>query len=835
MKTIYLFPLLVTCYCLKQVVCAQESSGGIAMTLIKPWQYDSLVEQAQIKVLPALDNELLMEQADSISNEKCEGCGNRYFGKGLDLELNLKTEVMPMNMTDDGKLWLLRLQSATAYGMMFYFDKFHLPPGATLFIYRSDRKRVLGAFTEYNHPLEESQPIPFGVEYIPGNDIILEYYEPLGVPFPGDLSITKVVHGFRKGFLESGPHGTSLPCNINVACPEGTAWQNEINSVALILGLNSDNGLSSWCSGALINNTAQDGKPYFLTANHCIDDFKYPGQPEFNHSTWTFLFHHQSMNCESTGGDVTHLEGKSIYGATLLSADLQQSPFSDYALLELQTDPYVLANYDVSYAGWSRTENPQMPFVGIHHPKGDIKKISKSYISIIEIDNTFSRSPLILPGTYPFWGVDWSIGTTQKGSSGSPLFDFSHKIIGQLYGGTEPPTHLDDCYDEKISVYGKFSTSWEKGGFSKWLDPAMTGQQEIGHYIPNNSNTGGTNPGSITKPCPRDPHIHKRGFAINGRTEKVVDVCAEGPIILKALHPKPSCDYTPFIPNITRVQKQFTNCDKFQHLNPYRCRQLLLRCDCYIAQLYISVVGCNSQLEPTGPENGKWMTFTAPDVYNHVISQIDLKKYLPAPYIQFKPGQYYKVKVATVGHSGWSEYTRYIHLYEENLTVHNKEITEPIHAGELTLNDVFMDAATEVVASRSIEIYPNSELIKGELLINPDLNCFSFAGSPRLPAPDRWEENNEDNIQIFPSDKQEPATNQIRIFPNPFEDEVQIKLDYAENQIISIVNIHGNVLFNQPISNAVIKLNLNWLSPGMYVLQIYDQNGSMHSTKIVKE
>lgn len=834
MKIIYLFLLLVIFYCLKQVVYAQESSGGIPMTLVKPWQYDSLVEEAHNIILPALDNERLTEQADSISNEKCDGCGNRYFGKGLDMELNLKTEVMPMNMTDGGKLWLLRLQSATAYGMMFYFDKFHLPPGATLFIYRSDRKRVLGAFTEYNHPADESQPIPFGVEYIPGNDIIMEYYEPYDVTFPGELSIAKVVHGFRDGFLESGPHGTSLPCNINVVCPEGVGWQNEINSVALILGLNSENGLSSWCSGALINNTSRDGKPYFLTANHCIDDYRHPGHPIYNQSTWTFLFHHQSMYCESNGSDVLHLEGKSIYGATLLSADLFKSPFSDYALLELGTNSYTLANYGVSYAGWSRTENPQLPFVGIHHPRGDIKKISKSYISIKKSENELSDSPLNQSGTFPLWEIDWDLGTTQKGSSGSPLFDQSHKIIGHLYYG-EKSKFVDDCHPEKKSYYGKFSTSWEKGGFSKWLDPAMTGKQELGHYIPNNVPGGGNYPGSFTGPCPKDPHIHKRGFAINGRTEKVVDVCDEGPIVLKALHRKPSCNYTPFIPNKIRVQKQFTNCDKLQHLNPYRCDQSMFRCECFIAQLYISVVGCNSQLEPTGPENGKWMTFTAPDVDNHVISRFDLKKYLPEPYIQFKPGQYYKVKIATVGHSGWSEYTRYIHLYKENRTVDNMEITEPIHAGDLTLNHVFMDASTEVIASRSIEIHPNSELIKGELLINPDLNCVSFAGSPRLPAPGRWEENNEDNIPILPADKQEPAADHIRIFPNPFEDEVQIQLDYAENQIISILNVHGNILFSQPVSDAVTILNLNWLSSGLYVLQIYDQKGSMRSTKIVKK
>src|SRR5204862_401196 len=78
------------------------------------------------------------------------------------------------------------------------------------------------------------------------------------------------------------------------------------------------------------------------------------------------------------------------------------------------------------------------------------------------------------------WGPNhWRIGsyeqgTTEPGSSGSPLFDQNHRIVGQLHGGTASCTSL--TYDE----YGKVAASWDGGGatssrLSNWLDPGSSG------------------------------------------------------------------------------------------------------------------------------------------------------------------------------------------------------------------------------------------------------------------------------------------------------------------------------------------------------------------------
>ncbi len=73
---------------------------------------------------------------------------------------------------------------------------------------------------------------------------------------------------------------------------------------------------------------------------------------------------------------------------------------------------------------------------------------------------------------------------TEGGSSGSPLYNSYHRVIGQLYGAyycsnpncTNPPND--------IANYGKFGVSWDNGSEKRrrvwdWLDPDNTGALEL--------------------------------------------------------------------------------------------------------------------------------------------------------------------------------------------------------------------------------------------------------------------------------------------------------------------------------------------------------------------
>ena len=115
-------------------------------------------------------------------------------------------------------------------------------------------------------------------------------------------------------------------------------------------------GGSRLCTGSMVNNTAQDLTPYFLTANHCLG----------GNDSWIFMFNYESSGCQNQNG----LTNMTVSGSTLLA----NSATSDFALLELNES--IPEDYNVFFSGWDVTGNtPNIP-VCIHHPSGDIKKIT---------------------------------------------------------------------------------------------------------------------------------------------------------------------------------------------------------------------------------------------------------------------------------------------------------------------------------------------------------------------------------------------------------------------------------------------------------------------------
>ena len=226
-----------------------------------------------------------------------------------------------------------------------------------------------------------------------------------------------------------------------MSCSEFSDWDAEIRSVAMIL----TSGGSRICTGALVNNVRQDLTPYFLTANHCLG----------GESNWIFMFNYESPVCNNQNGPTN----MTLSGATLLD----NGSTSDFALLEISE--YPPESYEVHYAGWSAINvAPQEP-VAIHHPSGDIKKIS------FDDDAGISDAWSGTAGSH--WRIaDWEDGTTEPGSSGSPLFDNNHRIVGQLHGGEA------SCSYNVNDYYGKFSTSWGLG-LSDFLDPDNTGQTTL--------------------------------------------------------------------------------------------------------------------------------------------------------------------------------------------------------------------------------------------------------------------------------------------------------------------------------------------------------------------
>lgn len=215
-----------------------------------------------------------------------------------------------------------------------------------------------------------------------GDTLVLEYYEPMPRPAnepPVQLRVHRVAHGFRgwdKDFQDSGS------CNFNVACDESGSWNDQIKSVVLLLTDDSQR----FCSGAMINNAARDGRQLVLTAHHCL----------FQQVTnWVAAFNYQQPACQGT------TEEPKLYTAHGMKL-LASWESSDFALLELQEK--IPSDYDAFLAGWDLSSTPPTDVTCIHHPSGDVKKISYYYGTTTH--SAYSEAP----NQYHFKVPKWSKG-----------------------------------------------------------------------------------------------------------------------------------------------------------------------------------------------------------------------------------------------------------------------------------------------------------------------------------------------------------------------------------------------------------------------------------------
>lgn len=455
----YIICLLFCCtfFLFCKGVNAQISSGGTptSFTEALPGNIDSQVMQ------PVNVDSLLAE--DVLEEER--GLPPR-FGFALDVDLGLNNAGTWHALPDGGRIWRLRIVVPGAFSINLIYDDFRLPFGATFFLYNEDTSMVIGGFTERNNKAHGK----FSTAPVKGSVSILEYYEPANTQQPGVIHISKIIHGYKNFFKSQGGtknhavgFGASHNCNNNVRCPEGQPWLDERRSVAMVLL--SDN--TRWCSGSLLNNVGEDLTPYFLTAFHCADtndDDVLSSAEKADAETWIFMFKYESSTCSnpSTEPSTNYTISASTFRAALFD--------SDFLLLELSQKPPT--SYEPFWNGWSNIDTAPGSSVCIHHPSGDIKKIS------FDDDPAVSDEYGPRPGAYPadsHWRVIWDDGTTERGSSGSPLYDPNHRVVGQLHGG---PASCDN--PDGADYYGKFSMSWNRGSSSSsrlkdWLDPDNTG------------------------------------------------------------------------------------------------------------------------------------------------------------------------------------------------------------------------------------------------------------------------------------------------------------------------------------------------------------------------
>ncbi len=433
---------------------------SLALCLLALWLSAAVAAGAQVAGqfqtvkrfrLPLVDQ----NQLQALDESRVKAGQSPHFAHRIPVEVSPWTE-NGWEVLADGKLrWRLRLHSPRALSLSLGFGRYWMPAGGELTLHTADGKHHIGPFTEHDN--EEHRQL--WTPPIPGQELVLDLRLPMAGLEKLELRLTSIQHGYA-GFGQ--PTAKSGDCHVDVVCAEADPWIDEVRAVGLVAI-----GGVRFCTGFLLNNSAQDGRPLFATASHCEID-------EINAPSVVVVWNHQRAICErgpkrplnraqrlaAERRGLSQFQTGAVLRAEVLTADA--------VLLELDDLPDPA--FGVFYAGWDRSDSVPLRTAAIHHPNTDVKRISFDRDPAPRTDH-LSRQPAA--GSH--LRVDgWEVGSTEGGSSGGPLFNQDHRVVGQLHGGYAA------CGNQGPDWFGRLATSWAGndlpgGRFSDWLDPLGSG------------------------------------------------------------------------------------------------------------------------------------------------------------------------------------------------------------------------------------------------------------------------------------------------------------------------------------------------------------------------
>ncbi len=402
---------------------AIEKAAG-AVKIASPHSMSIKVVEAEVFALPAVSYQDIGLPENEKRNKKHRVSVHREIGVDLSRYWRLVDTIGDMN------IWRMVIRSPNAY-----FIRPHISVDDVgvkyIKVYGGELAKEVGV--QDADKLDAKAGIWNGV--VKGEYLYIEVGKAGNKEKP-NITIDKISHGFAEPLtleIKDSTYPTKeQSCHNDVMCYSDYSAERK----GVLWLYFEEDGFGYVCSGSLVMDLSGSYANWLLTAHHCINN-------QTAADSLIAVFNYTTSTCDGAVTDIWSYP--SVSGATYkISRSVDLS--SDFSLLELDSNPPDSADY--GYLGWTTSPLASAEsVVGIHHPDGSYKRISFGN----EDDDPITPDRL--------WDVLWADGTTEGGSSGSPLFAADTKqIVGTLYGG-----YASCIATDSHDWYGKFSVSWDEG------------------------------------------------------------------------------------------------------------------------------------------------------------------------------------------------------------------------------------------------------------------------------------------------------------------------------------------------------------------------------------
>jgi len=397
--------------------------------------------------MPAIDMNKVLSEDDTGASLPQKGVVRIGVFQDLTMPIAIASGVQSVGewrtLPNDTHLWSVTINSPDAKGVRIHFSELHLPQGGQVLVYNAlDPKECYGPYVA---PYPGESDIWSATCF--SEAVAVECSVPSAVSESDvDLKIDRAIYVYRGFESLQWAKSAAGSCNLDVTCYN--EWDATARGVGGIGSVGSTGYL--WCTGSLLVDTnPATNVPYFLAAHHCVGGQSGSRGASSIEVYWLY----QTPTCNGTPPSPATVP-RTTGGADYLAGSGgtgYDGGGNDFTLLRLRNTPPT----GLTYLGWSTVAHPLGTAVTcIHHPWGDFKRIA--FANLTAGDNDYPDL---------FHKVTYSAGTTEPGSSGSPLMlSSTAQIIGQLWGGTASCSLLLGP-----DYYGRFDVTFPV--VKSYLDP----------------------------------------------------------------------------------------------------------------------------------------------------------------------------------------------------------------------------------------------------------------------------------------------------------------------------------------------------------------------------
>lgn len=339
------------------------------------------------------------------------------------------------------RYWHVRVRSDGAKGLRLHFTNFDVGSGK-VWVHGVD-----GHVREHFGPYQQLGLLESGefwTEFIFGDTVEVEFQAADASQQTVPFQIAELFHLWKDLIRPKAAVDDS--CYVDANCGHlGQAFLSEEADSSVWLTFPDHT-----CSGTMVADRAHDNIPYLLTAGHCVTGSQ-------DASALIAVFRYRSTGCGQAAVGIT--QQNQVSGATRLAWNVKEGAdesidvsVPDFALLRLSGLP----NGSIQLAGWD--PNPigaGLVVYDFSYPNGEPMKYSDGQV----IDASLSF----------FLQIGWHLGVTDRGSSGSGLFDSEEHLVGVDSAG---PKASVCSLANPDGIFTRFSAIYNT--LKPWIDPAST-------------------------------------------------------------------------------------------------------------------------------------------------------------------------------------------------------------------------------------------------------------------------------------------------------------------------------------------------------------------------